>query len=350
MNKMHGLLISIASLLSAQTALAQEADQKIVFDMRYGSEKTVEYTALPGKFIVEIHNMIPSQRIDYAVNIEQKFHSEPPLTMNGSGITNPSNQPGQRDQPVANITCADDDNECKEHIELCGKIIMQSNVLSGATTENAVADAIANLKKYSENLAYSSCTTENERANSLIALTKAEYIVNPSNRATIIIQVKKKGVVFSETKLKPYKTRWSTHLGFTFVANQGDSFYSENVSEDPSIADYIISPQNNEHDILYSATGIWTYSFKKWDSGIDLGLSVGLGANNQSILVLTGPSFIFGENFLINLGIVAQEFQQLKGTYKKGQALGSTSVDSSDLANNTFKISYGLTFGLRFGN
>lgn len=143
-----------------------------------------------------------------------------------------------------------------------------------------------------------------------------------------------------------------THVGFSFLDNKDKSFYARKVIGENGAADtYVIDQQHDDSDLSYTATAIFTYPVSKlWNSNIEWGVSAGLGVDSNSVAVLAGVSLIVHKNLLFNLGVAVKEFDVLNGTYRAGQNLGESSIDSSALTGKAYKPTFGLSVGFRFGN
>ena len=145
---------------------------------------------------------------------------------------------------------------------------------------------------------------------------------------------------------------WLTHVGFSFVKNRGQSWYSKGVTETVDGADstsYIVAKQNNNPEYIYTPSILFTYPMVKGES-VDWGYTAGLSSDSESIAVLLGGSAIIKKNFILSFGVVFQEFEELNGTYHEGMVLQDGAVDSTSLTSSSFKSSFAITFGFRFGD
>ena len=132
--------------------------------------------------------------------------------------------------------------------------------------------------------------------------------------------------------LKNEPTEWLTHVGFTFLNNKDEHYYSqklEGVNEGDK-ATYMIAKGTKRDNISYAATAMFTYPFIQdtWGGDIDFGVSVGLGTDKNAIAALVGFSMIVNDNFMATIGLIGSEFDVLKGEYNLGQELGETPIDS----------------------
>ncbi len=156
--------------------------------------------------------------------------------------------------------------------------------------------------------------------------------------------VKKDEKVFSEYHYEPEVKNWYVHAGFTFIQNQDEKYYSDQNDD----GTYSIKEQHNQGNISYAATALFTYPMYGTGGDIEFGVSAGLGVAEKSILVVVGPSLIFAENIIVNLGYTITEFDELKGVYKKGDNIGSEALDSSTLTEEQYKGAFAVTIGYKF--
>lgn len=181
----------------------------------------------------------------------------------------------------------------------------------------------------------------------VLKLTRSESTVQIPTGYELSVNVKYAGASVSKHTLARTTTDWNTHVGFSFVSNRGSAYYSKAMVTDTGTT-YVIAEQNNQDSTLYSASALFTYPVYQTNN-TEFGWTAGLSASSDTIAVLFGPSIIIKKNILINLGIIYQEFDELKGIYADGMDLGATPVDSSGLVKSSFKPSIALTIGFKFG-
>lgn len=191
------------------------------------------------------------------------------------------------------------------------------------------------------------CAENLEAASKLAASTSKQYVFKVTRGNEITLRMRR-GDLKREMVLRSEPRQWLTHVGFTFMENKDERYYSREIASAPGT--YEVARQENEQRNKYAATVLFTYPVSDDLSGLNLGFTAGLGASAETVSVMAGISLIIGENVLITGGVAVQEFDVLNGVYREGHALGSTPVDSSVLMGKTYKASFMMTLGLRFGS
>lgn len=207
--------------------------------------------------------------------------------------------------------------------------------------EKAVAAAQARVEAQKE------CAENVEAASKLAASTSKQYVFNVTRGDEITLRMRR-GDLTRELVVRSEPRQWLTHVGFTFMQNKDERYYSREIASAPGT--YEVARQENEQRNKYAATVLFTYPASDDLSGVNVGITAGLGASAETVAVMAGLSLIFGENVLMTAGVAVQEFDVLNGVYREGQALGSTPVDSSVLMDKTYRASFMMTLGLRFGS
>tara|TARA_R110001599_G_scaffold342584_2_gene564564 strand:+ start:40846 stop:41616 length:771 start_codon:yes stop_codon:yes gene_type:complete len=184
------------------------------------------------------------------------------------------------------------------------------------------------------------------KANKVIDATELIVTADLTANTELTITVKRDGkeAEFGSMIFTAKPVEWMTHVGFTFVNNKDNLYYST-----ASGSDYTITKQNSVPDIKYAASVLFTYPFCQFaGNSIGLGMSAGIGAAADSLQLIFGPSVIIGQNFVVNVGASAMQFEKLKGTYAPGQNIGVEPVDSTAMTEKQFDVALSVTLGYRF--
>lgn len=144
--------------------------------------------------------------------------------------------------------------------------------------------------------------------------------------------------------LKEEQKQWLVHAGWTFIVSKDRLYYSQQ-GEDGS---YTIQEQNSQPKTNHALTVMYTYPMWNIGNSAYLGPTGMLGLSQNGLLVGIGGSLGVTENFVINLSLVATEFDRLNGVYAVGQSVGEVPVDSASLNTSKIKPSFALTVGFRF--
>lgn len=111
----------------------------------------------------------------------------------------------------------------------------------------------------------------------------------------------------------------------------------------------VVTEQYSDKDYLHAAGVMFTLPICYNSAGtMGFGWSAGIGTSSESPLFIFGPSLILGENFLLNLGGVITQFEELAGTFAEGANVGAEPLDSSVLTEKRHGVSLALTLGFRF--
>lgn len=172
---------------------------------------------------------------------------------------------------------------------------------------------------------------------------------------SLTIEVLEGGTVHAKRLIKRPKddVKWLTHVGFSFVKNQGQTWYSKasvvNAGEANETTVYNVAPQNSDPSVVYTPSILFTYPAWRFET-FSWGPTAGISANSDSVAALVGWSVIVKENFVLSLGVAFQEFDELNGTYYDGMPLQDGPIDSTSLTTRSFDLSYAISLGFRFGD
>lgn len=328
----------VLTLLFCASSLAEEVPLKKTVIINLGTGTSTSTTLVPEKtseVMVEVRYIPPKLQSQYVINIEYEEDFPKPLKKPESADTNPP----KTDQEQGNGGGEAVTDPCNEKEDKLNKISTPNGVVEFFKTVNG-DDTIGK-----------ECTDR------LLSLTtkSAVFEILADHKATISV-VYLGSTVFAHKVSQP-KTEWLTHVGFSFIDNRGESYYSQ--TEEQSVTDeqgnttsqsvHVVTKQHNQDSVLYGASVLYTYPTNKLSDDWEFGFTAGLSANSNTVAVLVGPSLILRKNVLINLGLIAQEFDELSGTFEEGQILTGDPLDSSALTSKKFKTSLGITIGFNFG-
>jgi hypothetical protein len=301
-------------------------DAPLILDLTKKSNLTTT-TQKPGKVYLKIVNMLPSLKDSYFVSLDEK---NVPVTP----FTRPSN-------PAVALT-AD---------PICTSIDADITSILAAAQEDSVLSKLIN--RLRQSIKTAKALTANQcnpqlliNAKTTLDATQVNIVADLNANTEILLSVGRIGVdsTLGDAVFTAKPKEWMTHIGFTFLDNKSIQYYSKKVGND-----YIISEQNTDSDILYAASILFTYPFySNGDNSFGVGWSAGLGAASDTIQVTTGLSLIFAQNFVLNFGATAMQFDKLKGTYEEGQNIGQDSLDSSAMSDKQFDVGGSITLGYRF--
>lgn len=385
-----------------------EPDQKIIVDMAKVRQTPVIFTSAKGNVLVRVINMAPlkRERGDYSINVtktkldgrlrysdmylrrnlekhkdfvvqnaqdlKHKKATAQPLDPGSAGdkyITLLRSEEAQCKNSLSSLESSlkelvsINDTPSKPAEQRVEELLEEMKVAVCQNTAAPLYDKLSQNEKDAVDAEHKESTQKidaiskllKEGVNAALESTTMEKMIEISNDHDITVEVMKSEANTNVTWAQfIYRgdgedSRWLTHYGFTFLYNRGEKYYSEfhqAGDEEGSVPYYTVEAQNNKTDILYSPTILWTYPWRQ-DKSFDHGLTAGLGANENSLLVLIGYSLIFGKNVIITASVAAQEFPALNGNYKEHQRLDS-SVDSSALEEKVFDGSVGVSVGFRF--
>jgi len=327
------IAITIPFIFSAMTHATQNIEINLI-----NPEKTSSILLTANTLKISLLNMPPKERDDYKISVGYNFVdvkklTQPTFTKDQHGV-------------VAHAQ-VDASGECQV-TGTSGTLnpTLQKDIWDAATPEK-IQEIYAEAKKTwipSDNTKYTkSCLTYIKKSTTY---TSPNIVVPTGYDVTAKVNYMG-NTVASYNVVQTKKSDWMTHVGFTFTANRGESYYSEKALDSDT---YTIQAQRNQSNTLYSATALFTYPVGYFGSdNFAWGWTAGLSASSDTIAVLIGPSIIIKKNVLINLGMIYQEFDELGGIYYEGQKLGSSPIDSSVLTTKSYKPSIALTVGFRFG-
>lgn len=321
--------------------LSEKGSDSLPLILDLAQKNTIDVSsAKPGRVYLRVINMLPTQRGNYSITQNSELV---PI----SAFTKPTpndisvDSDGAPLSPATNTPCED------------LKSVMD-DVNDATAEDSAFVSNVAKLRNHYD-LAQKVTNDDNDNNNcGQGLLTAAEQTIKntalnitldlePNTKSTVTVI--RNNVVKNTANFEAKRTQWMTHMGFTFVDNRGQSYYSKF----DGTSSYTVSKQNNNDDILYAATVLFTYPF--WQTpghGFGVGWTAGIGSTLDNIQVTTGVGLIIGDNFLINIGGTAMQFEELKGTYAVNDDLGSTAVDSTDLVTEEFGFALSLSLGYKF--
>lgn len=297
----------------------------IIVDVTKVSKVHIPYNKM-GTVNIRVVNIAPAHREKYSFEISSQIIGVKPFV-----------RPEQQDPFVQ------EDGNDKAKQQGCNSLISATEQLSkediGSDKISVLVDKIGKLlKEVDSNV----CETAINAAKNYVAQTQLniEAKVEYGSELTVTILADRKNI--SEIKLINKPVEWMNHVGFTFAWDRNDNYFSKENG-----GTYSIAKQNNNSDIVYSATVLFTYPILG-DRQYGFGWSTGMGLAQDSIQLSTGPSFILGENFIFNFGIMVMQFERLKGIYKKGDNIGAQPLDSSAFTDKEYDLTFSTTLGYRF--
>ncbi|WP_416305967.1 hypothetical protein [Neptunicella sp. SCSIO 80796] len=301
----------------------------------------------PGQYEFQIVNLLPGQRDKYKININKENLFPSALKMPEKLKAKDTKEGGEKA-----VQGQEEGKGIQQNV--CDKPNEKTNALSEKiyqlTDEAALPEYINELTGINPP---SACIEARGRIATLIAATMDSHLVTFSKHQKVTISVQRGENTLTTLVLEDKPTEWLTHVGFTFLNNKDEYFYSEKVpgSTTDAPATYKIARGTQRDDISYAATAMFTYPFASevWGEDIDIGFSVGLGTDKNSIAALIGLSAIINDNFMITAGVIGSQFDVLKRDYKVGQDIGETAIDSSNLVQKTYKFPLMVTFSYKFG-
>lgn len=303
----------------------------------------------PGVVYVKLKNILPMRKGDYAISIEQEVYAIEPFDKSqfvdeGSG-----------QKALVNFDSSDPANSCDylaDQIKLIAEIKKQDQFQQFLAERQALGNWLNSYKQLdgsSKNRFDASMTTgcpnniafAKDLVDAETELT-VRFLLEDNSRADFKVSLD--GEKLASMTVATKKRRWVTHVGFTFMDNKDESYYSQKLPDDT----YYVQRKDTSGELSYTATMLFTYPHWDLKNGYLAGPSVGLGASNDSISVLMGFSILFNENFVLSGGMAIREFETLSGSYYSKQNLGADPVDSADLTDKTYKATPMITFGYKF--
>lgn len=301
------------------------ANENVIVDTSEYEEKTLKFNK-DMTINIELLNIVPNDKDKYKIVrtiVESERAGFPAITSVKGTKSMIDGQAGQK-------------SKCHPYDSL-------QSQLSSAVTESDIKKVVDQIEGKLGDPTFSNCV--NKMKKDLLSTQSKDnsYILNFGSDYTFTI--KKEGKVLSVYEYKSDIQDWYVHAGFTFIASKDDRYFTPESGSDS----YIIQKQGSEPDWNYAATALFSYPvYDIKNSNFELAISAGLGVSQESILVLAGPSLVFADNFILNLGVVMTQFDVLKGVYKEGQDVGENAIDSSALTEEQFKASWGITFAYKF--
>lgn len=307
---------------------------------------------------VRVINLLPSRLSSYVLEFETTRISLPAL----EDPREAAGAPGAPREMMAAANC-DELKQAIENLWLATDEAQVPDLLSRlGDAERGALQALEQQKKAAEAAeaakaagappaaaaapAAEDCTGALQMARELPSRTSRQFVFDLKRGSEATLRMRR-GELKREIVVRSEPREWLTHVGFTFMDNQDERYFSREIAAAPGT--YEVARQGGEQDLKYAATALFTYPVSNFASGVNLGFTAGLGASAESVAVVAGIGIIFGENVLLTIGGAVQEFDVLKGVYREGQVLGASPVDSSALVDKAYKVSPMATLGFRFG-
>jgi len=365
-------LLFTSFCFAAETESPEES-----FLLNLATDQNREVNAIrSGVIEITIYNMLPARPDAYVIPLERSDREVPELTNPldnkavGSGSVSDQSTIIVFDSNNTFITVEVEEARLFDCDELYEKVQIVENLAN----ENQVPNAMAELNDVAQSARSQEASTENSvcGTSTLYPLISGTFLrnwlskikqFNENRNRTLTTTIRRNELLrvsvlrdnFESTLLVngPQKLFYS-HVGFSFIRDKSNAFYSEKVDGDEnSQATYVISQQTDRKDWTQGASALFTFPITTFgkDKGQDweLGLTAGLGTDTESVAAILGASLIVHSNILIMAGASFQEFDELNGIYEIGQNVGENAIDSSALSEKTFKPSFNFTIGFRFG-
>lgn len=303
------------------------ATPDVTIDLSEGGSRT-HVLNKTGWVNIRVKNMIPKLWSDYLIQSELTVHTVKPL------------------QKPASISPEITDAEGVDICELNDELTKLEN----ASDSEAVATLITEIR--SVNKPQGPCSDTVEKINALLKKTESqvEAYIDESYDSRITVSLGSSTNVVATSLVKPIRREWITSYGFGFVDNRDQHYHTVGNSVDG----YIVAHQQDRQSLSYASLVVFTYPLgpikKLKGSGIEWGLTGGIGATQENVSALAGVSAIVNKNYVLTIGASFQEFAILKGQYSPGDNVGSTPLDSSVLADKTFRAAAAIVLSYRFGS
>ena len=353
------ILLMLSTLLGIGSAPSNEPKDfnqygskksPIVIDLAIKAQVTFKFSN-QDKVYVSIKNMLPKRRDIYSIEFDSKTLT--PLPFEDPRIAKELENDSSSDKPNKNA---------HEVLDACDTI---TGVFNKTVTAIHKLDKESELPEQLEKVKQSillspeDCKDFLKAAKKLIAQTSMHYEIDVAPHTEYTIKVSHSEKEIAGLTLSNPPTEWLTHVGMTFFDNKDKYFYSDKVTTsvtDPQTGleteqiSYQVAQGADRGGLAYAATAIFTYPVINRINGsdIDIVLSAGLGVEKDNISALVGVSLIIHRNLVITLGVIGSEFDVLKGDYELGDALGDSSVDSTNLITQTYKFAPMLTLAYKF--
>lgn len=313
--------------------------QPHVLDLARESDLKIS-THTSGAAYVRILNMLPSRLPSYVLEYESTRISMPAWT--DPRKTSPATLAGTSCGALHGAI----DDVLKATEEAALPVLLETMADASRAAEQEMAKAAAEAKK-SGGTPAGGCADYVDAADELAVSTRKLVVLDIRRGSEATLRMRR-GELKREIVLRSEPRQWLTHVGFTFMDNKDERYYSREIAAAPGT--YEVARQSGNQRYKYAATALFTYPMSNHASGVDVGFTAGVGASAENVAVIAGVGILFGENVLLTVGAAVQEFDVLSGVYQEGQVLGAQPVDSSALADKTYKTSVMATLGFRFGS
>lgn len=320
---------SLLIMLVSSSVLAKDIEHTI--DLSFPIPNQPKEFSESGKLHLKVINMLPVRR--YVIEIGEQVVSPPPFQDPRPQIEN--NQESMKTRGVLGRSTCDDFNN-------------QIDNIMSLTDESLLPAELEELKRIDGRLKNENCGATYEEIVKLTEFNKS-IDIQPNTRYTI--SVSNADTMYAKVELSPINT-WLTHVGFTFVDNKDENYFSKKVttSEPDSNSNYELSRASSRDDFDYAAMAMFTYPFYDFGKNWQLGFTAGLGTDSNNLIIGAGLSLIVYKNVVITAGVVGTEFDVLKGEYNLGDNLGESPIESDNLVDQTYKFAPALTISLRFNS
>jgi hypothetical protein len=280
MNRRTITLLLVSSLLvfAATTVAAQQT-----FDMDLAVFEEATDTIDAGeKFYIRVSNMIDTR---YRVRVERKLATIAPLT-----------------DELAPAAGAGDD---------CANLVANFETdRAEATTEAAIKRAVETWRS-----AGSGCTPEQQKAledyiERTTTKTLGPYVLGQGESlvATVSRGTGDGEEKWVQTVATPAPGEWRMLYGFNFVPNRDRTYFLESDGN----GKFNIERERNDNELNFVPTIFATWhSRRALLSGSGFAMSGGLGFDSADPVVFAGPSWIYRENFALNVGLVMAKQKRL---------------------------------------
>lgn len=340
MKTVLNLLLAGSFLALCNVCTAVENIQTITIDAESARiSQSVDASATKIKLIVR--NVIPAQRTEYEIKSENTPVSVEPLS--------PNFEETLKYFPKVETTGkirATNDAPC---ISLADNTQELLKISPTKPISDLVRNILQDIEDAEANLGNDETCDNNVIESAKRAIEKTQLVfelsVKPNQKTVITVIKPNKNDTIAELTYPGISNKFLTHVGFTFVDNQGTSWYSQ-VNEDGSA--YTVTEQHHQDEWLFSPTVLFTYKLHSIGTDdIQGGITGGIGANQENVFAYLGYSIVIHDNIIVSLGGAMQEFQNLSGRYYDGQVL-DTAVDSTELNSKSFDAAASFSLGFRF--
>ncbi|MBY6185877.1 hypothetical protein KUV89_04410 [Marinobacter hydrocarbonoclasticus] len=217
----------------------------------------------------------------------------------------------------------------------------ETNVPEGMVRINKAIEAVV------ENGEAAQCQVQLANARKMLSNTTHKEQYTLGDDETLTINISREGGTARTLVLKGDPSRIYTHVGFGFIDNRSQAYYSKEITDSEGNTSYEIASQTKRDSFNYSALALFTIPFDTGYRGVEWGPTFGLGATSDSPTLYIGLSTVLKRSVLVSAGLSAAEFDVLKGRYNVGDPL-SQAMDSSDLVDQAYKTAFTFTVGFNF--